>query len=347
MSSDHTDSGAEPLGSSMIMTGIFCVLLTIFGIVVLGGGIVGAFVFWQRAFEQDNIGSGLFMIAAALICLGVGALGVLFWLPVGRSQATGERPLAPGEEEELKRLIELVAKEVGARLPARLYVTTEANAFASFHRGLPGVITGDTKLTVGLPLLLGLEKEEFTAILAHELAHLRDAGAMRVCALAFEIEGGLARMTGYGSRWLHARFREQKKITVLGGMGLVFSTLCEGIVKAIISRCGSAERKLREQLLATMEFRADAFAARVVGAGVVIKALESVGQLGAVIEQEVREKIAGDPFSAQTVEAVLNSARRYRTRKARDKRPNRVQLPVNGLLLERLTRLRRLEHDPV
>lgn len=334
--------GEEPLKASTILTGAFYVLLTTLGFAVLGGGSAGAFVFWRHALEQDNIGARLCLFAAAFICLGVGALGVLFWLPLGRSQVTGERPLAPGEEEELTRLIEHVANAVGARLPARIYVTTEVNAYASFHRGLPGVIANDTKLTVGLPLLLGLEKEELTAILAHELAHLRDAGAMRVCALAFEIEGGLARMTGYSSRWWRARFREQQKMTAWGAAGLVFSTLCEGIVKAILSRWVNVGRRLREQLLATMEFRADASAARVVGAGVVIQALESVGQLGTVIEREVGGKSAGNRDCVQNTEAVLNAARRYRTRKAREKYFGRGQYSVGGLGLERITRLRRL-----
>ena len=285
------------------------------------------------------------MLAAGvgiLLAAGVVVQGVLFWLPMGRYQPVGER--APGpEEEDLKRLVGQVAKEIGARPPARIVLTAEANAYASFHRGLPGVLAGDAKLTVGLPLLDGLEPDAMRAILAHELAHLRDVSAMRVCAIAFEIEGGLTRMTGYGSHRIRNWHLEKRRITVLSVAGLALATWGEQVAAALVAPVWGPCRRLWEHLVATMEFRADAVAARAVGAATVVDALESVGQLVAALANDGDDRPGARPDGTAGETAARQRAGRFRERKRREGRRDRSPQGSNGedgLTRARIERLR-------
>jgi Zn-dependent protease with chaperone function len=240
-------------------------------------------------------------------------------------------------------LVEQVAKDVGTRPPARIFLTVEVNAYASFHRGLPGMLAGDSKLTVGVPLLAGLQAEELRAIVAHELAHFQDVGAMRICAIAFEIEGGLTRMISYGSRRIRTWHKEKQQITVFSVVGLAFTTLSEEVANALVAPLRGPCRRLRERLLTAMEFRSDAIAAQVVSAEAVVGALENVGQLAAEMATNGGDKSCERPSRVAAEKVAQNGARRFRERKRLETqrgRPSPLPGGATGFTLERIKRLR-------
>lgn len=341
----RSPSGPDPLGGVIAWAGLAFALLIVWIIAITAGAAFGAIACLRVVFEQGAGGMRMFAAGAGLLlAAGVAAQGVLFWLPLGRQQVTGERPLEPGEAEDLRRLVGQVAREVGTRPPARIFLTAEVNAYASFHRGLPGVLAGDSKLTVGVPLLTGMETEELRAIIAHELAHFRDASAMRLCAVAFEIEGGLTRMIGYGSRRIRTWHRVRQRITVFSVVGLVFATFSEQVANALAAPVWSPCRRLREQLVTAMEFRADAIAAQVVGAEVVVGALESVGQLAAEMATCGGDKSGERPSGIDAEKAAQNGARRFRERKRLEGKRGKSSQPLGegmGFIPERIERLRR------
>jgi Zn-dependent protease with chaperone function len=332
------------LGAATAWAGLAFAILTVWVVAITAGAVIGGIVCLRVALEQ---GAGGMRIAVAgagiLLAAGVAVQGVLFWLPLGRYQVTGDRPLDPGESEDLRRLVAQVAREVGTRPPAQIFLTGEVNAYASFHRGLPGALAGDSKLTVGLPLLAGQETDELRAILAHELAHFRDAAAMRVCAVAFEIEGGLTRMTGYGSRRIRNWHLEKQRITVLSVAGLAFATLGEQVAAALVVPLWGPCQRLRERLVIAMEFRADAAAARAVGTEAVVGALESMALLVAAWAENDGGNNGLRPGDTDRETAIRNAARRFRERRRREgKRGRSVQWQGDeaSFILERIERLR-------
>ena len=95
---------------------------------------------------------------------------------VRRRKPSRPRALAPEDAPELFPLVQRVCRLVGAPVPRRIYVNCEINAAVGFRR----LMGRDFTLTIGLPLVAGLDLREFTGLLAHELGHLSQSTAMRL-----------------------------------------------------------------------------------------------------------------------------------------------------------------------
>ena len=246
---------------------------------VLAVGVAGAWFFGGLALGAEGWGGRAGYAGLAWLCGGVGAQGLLFWLPLGRVVARGRAP-AVEEEVAIRALLrELEGAGLGAPPGLQLRVGEEADAFASFEGGLGGALRGRRSLCVGVPVLEGLGREGLKAILAHELAHFRDAWAMRVCALAWEVEGGLSRLSSYGSLRLRRWHREQRRLTVASVLGLAVCTVCEQFAGALAAPLRPLGRRLFERLVEEMEYLADAAAAVVAGRAALLEAMDAVARL--------------------------------------------------------------------
>ena len=84
------------------------------------------------------------------------------------------------EERSLFAFIERVCREVGAPLPRRVEVNCAVNAAASFRRGAASLLSRDMTLTIGLPLVAGLDRRQLAGILAHEFGHFSQVAGMRL-----------------------------------------------------------------------------------------------------------------------------------------------------------------------
>ena len=96
------------------------------------------------------------------------------------------QPCALSSEDapELFALIKRLCRAVGAPIPSRVEMTCEVNASASYRK----LFGGDLVLTIGLPLVAGLNLREFTGVLAHELGHLSQATAMRLVIIIRKVQ---------------------------------------------------------------------------------------------------------------------------------------------------------------
>jgi Zn-dependent protease with chaperone function len=83
----------------------------------------------------------------------------------------------------LFRLIGKICTLTGAPLPSRVDVNCAVNASASFRTGIQSLFGHDLVLTIGLPLVAGLNMCEFAGVLAHELGHFRQGAGMRLTYL--------------------------------------------------------------------------------------------------------------------------------------------------------------------
>lgn len=100
----------------------------------------------------------------------------VIWLPIGYvlsqwiiDRATGARLVARTEEQRLWRIYEKLCATAELRMPAlRLIEVAELNAFAS------GLAEGRYSVTVTRGLVNALDDDELEAVLAHELAHIRN-----------------------------------------------------------------------------------------------------------------------------------------------------------------------------
>lgn len=203
-----------------------------------------------------------------LAVLGAG-LTVLFFLgkvfftrPLMDGSAT---PIEMDEHPALASLIRRVCAATGAPVPVKVAVDMSINASASLIHPIWGLFTGRYRLTLGLPLVAISDQQHMAHVIAHEVGHFSQGGAMRIRQLIHWAQFYLVQMVDGRDRWdvwLARRSAENAYVVRFfawaAGAGIWLSRqtlrlLLKGIllVNARMSR--------------EMEFHADLYAIRVAG----------------------------------------------------------------------------------
>ncbi|MDH5764500.1 MAG: M48 family metallopeptidase [Gammaproteobacteria bacterium] len=78
----------------------------------------------------------------------------------------------------LFNLVEVMCEKTGVPVPQKIVLNNEVNASASSLSGISGLVRGKLKLTVGLPLIMGMNIRQFAGVVAHELGHFAQPVAM-------------------------------------------------------------------------------------------------------------------------------------------------------------------------
>ena len=94
--------------------------------------------------------------------------------------------LNPAQHPRLYQFIAHLCDLLRVRVPGRIYLDRDLNASAGLRRGALSFFGNNLVLTVGLPLVAGLNTRQFAAVIAHELGHCTQALAMR---LGYVIDG--------------------------------------------------------------------------------------------------------------------------------------------------------------
>ena len=100
------------------------------------------------------------------VCVLVALVKPLF---ARRDQGLDDFELQPAHEPLLFEFISRLCHSVGAPAPASIVVDTNVNAGASF---IKGIFDRPLRLTLGLPLVLGLDTRQLAGVIAHELGRL-------------------------------------------------------------------------------------------------------------------------------------------------------------------------------
>ena len=106
-----------------------------------------------------------------------------------------------GDAPLLFALIGRICQTVGAPIPSRVDVDCEVNASASFRSGFGSLFGNDVKLTIGLPLVAGLNLREFAGVLAHEFGHFAQGTAMRLTYIIRTVNHWFARVVYERDSW--------------------------------------------------------------------------------------------------------------------------------------------------
>jgi heat shock protein HtpX len=155
------------------------------GILIALGYVVG---------EVFAPGGGIAMVPAALGLSGVSATASYFAgdkLVLAQSQA---RELAPGEEAQLRNIVETLSIGLGIP-PPRIYVIddTAPNAFAT------GRDPKHASIAVTRGLIDKLDRTELEGVIAHELSHVGNHD-IRVMLLVTVLVGTVALLSDWGQR---------------------------------------------------------------------------------------------------------------------------------------------------
>lgn len=134
----------------------------------------------------------------------IGTLMVLFMIkPIFARPAKGEqlRSLDRSKEPKLFDFIEALCNSVHAPVPARIDVNCDVNASASFRRGILSMAGNDLVLTIGMPLVAGLNARELAGVLAHEFGHFSQGFGMRLSYIVRSINFWFVRVVYQRDKW--------------------------------------------------------------------------------------------------------------------------------------------------
>jgi len=146
----------------------------------------------------------LFKIFLAVAPLIIGVIMVFFLVkPLFAGRAPRAQPYAlnPGAEPLLYAFIEKICWLVGAPFPKRIDLDCNLNAAAGFRRGLLSLFGNDLVLTIGLPLVAGLNMGQFAGLLAHEFGHFTQGLGMRLTYVIRSVDGWFARVVFERDAW--------------------------------------------------------------------------------------------------------------------------------------------------
>src|SRR6185295_8103729 len=163
--------------------------------VIYGGAVVaiGWAVWWHLTHNSGVMTvthggrAAIFSFLLYILPAVVGGCMVLFMfkpLFAPGSRAGGSFSLGPRDEPRLHAFVDMVCSLIGAPSPRRIDVSCDVNASASFRSGMLSIFRrGDVVLTVGMPLVAGMNTRQFAGVLAHEFGHFAQGGGMRASYL--------------------------------------------------------------------------------------------------------------------------------------------------------------------
>lgn len=188
----------------LVTIAMLTISLVYVGLIV---GILAAALYYLFVLMPDFSRAGTGAVVMALLYtapLAVALFLVLFLVKplfVGLAHNPSERTLKREEEPLLFAFVERICAAVGAPCPSQINVTCDVNASASFRRGVASMLNNDLVLTIGLPLVAGLNLRQFAGVLAHEFGHFSQSAGMRLTYLIRRISFWFQRVVYQRDMW--------------------------------------------------------------------------------------------------------------------------------------------------
>ena len=255
--------------------------LCAFALLALAGAAVAV---WTAARAWDALTHGAVIVAVVSVggfmLSAAFALRCLLWLAVPAPCPGGVR-LPHAAARPLHRIVRRIGKRLGSAGVDAIWVGGDMNA-AILQRPRWGCFGPmESHLIIGLPLVHSVSRRQFSAILAHEFAHL-----------AHQRQGAAAWWGHFRAWWFRVLDRCIEDTQWLG---------------TVLERWSETDLRGALRLARLDEFEADAVAARVVGAGLVGEAL---------VEVALKERFLSDDYwrkvMAQSRRQPQPSIRPYR-----------------------------------
>lgn len=267
-------------------------------IVVAGWGVY----FWATHFgfllRAGGGGVRLYLIKLVLYFapLFAGSVVVLFMVkPLFARRPRRAQPLAVNPEVDplLHGFIRKVCEAVGAPMPKRVDVNCELNASASFRRGFLSLFGNDLVLTIGLPLVAGVNLQQFAGVLAHEFGHFTQGFGMRLTYVIRRINGWFARVVGERDAW--DEWLDSCSVESEGWVAFVvfMAELAVGFSRGLLKLLMYAGHGIGCFMLRQMEYDADSYEIKVVGSVCTEECFRRFHVLGKVTESAYKAMRVG------------------------------------------------------
>ncbi len=218
-------------------------------------------------FDQVDSGrTALLLYGGPLL---VGVILVLFMIKPLFARAADEqapRSLDRRREPLVFDFVERICAAVGAPKPKRIDVDCQVNASASFRRGWLSLASQDLVLTLGLPLVAGLNLQQMAGVLAHEFGHFAQGAGMRLTYVIRSVNFWFLRVVYERDAW-DQQLEKAGKDTTFWMLTLVVNVarLMVWFTRRILWVLMWVGNVISCFMLRQMEFDADRYEARLVG----------------------------------------------------------------------------------
>ncbi len=209
--------------------------------------------------------SGLMQLVAYLGPAVAGTILVFFMVkPFFAAKVKPPKPITLEQEKEslFFAFVQKICELVGAPAPCRIDVDCEVNASASLRRGL---WSKDLILTVGLPLVAGLDMRQFAGVLAHEFGHFAQGAGMRLTYIIRRINMWFARVVYERDEWDQKLDRAARGSDWRIGIVLHSARGCVWLTRRILWALMYAGNAISCFMMRQMEYDADSYEAKIAG----------------------------------------------------------------------------------
>jgi Zn-dependent protease with chaperone function len=175
--------------------------------------------------------------------------------------------LDPNDQPLLFHFVAGLCRAMRAPVPRRIDVDAQVNASASFRRGALSLLGRDLVLTIGLPLVAGMNLRQLTGVLAHEFGHFAQGSGMRLTYVVRSVNAWFARVVFERDAWDERLVTWTKQASWLSGVAIILH-LTQGLVwltRRILWVLMWVGHVVSGFMLRQMEFDADRYEARVAG----------------------------------------------------------------------------------
>ncbi|MFY9253950.1 MAG: M48 family metalloprotease [Fuerstiella sp.] len=255
----------------VVLAACFVVILPVLYVALIA--LAGWGVYWHATenIAIASMGSGrgrvvaVMAYAAPIIAGGISVLFMLKPLLARQVEHGGRISLNRNGQPLLFEFVEQICDAIKAPHPSRIDVTFDINASAGYSGGIFSMLKSDLVLTIGLPLIAGMQLQHFSGILAHEFGHFSQGAAMKVSWIVRSINHWFAQVVYARDEWDEwlTEVSEETDIRI----GWIFYIaraavfLSRGILWCFMMLSALATCWLARQ----MEFDADRYEARLAG----------------------------------------------------------------------------------
>ena len=269
----------------ILLTAIMMVLLPIGYLAVIALSATGVYYHTVHHTWLAEMGTGrgrLVMVGVYVGPIVAGAILVLFMLKplfARPGAARRMRSLSRRGEPVLFAFVDRICQAVGAKPPVRIEVNCELNASASLDRTVFKLVRNRLVLTIGVPLVAGLDASQFAGVLAHEFGHFTQGAGMRLTYVIRSINYWLVRVVYQRDTWDEWLEDTAAAVDFRIGWVLQLSRIAVFLSRSILWLFMIVGHVVSSFMLRQMEFHADAHEARLVGSKTFESTTRQLGRL--------------------------------------------------------------------
>jgi hypothetical protein len=186
----------------LVLVSLLMVLLPLVYVAMIGAAVWGVYEYATHfLFLVKGMRGGIYVYLIKLVLyiapLFAGGVLVFFMIkPLFARRPPQAQPLAmnPALQPALYAVIARISDLVGAPMPVRIDLDCNLNASAGFRKGASSLLSNDLVLTIGLPLVAGLNLRQFVGVVAHEFGHFSQGFGLRLSYLIRSINLWFARV---------------------------------------------------------------------------------------------------------------------------------------------------------